>query len=63
LSAPEEDLRAVQQSIEAAAVAETAATLRGRRLALLAAHLDPLVDSVDTVAHVLVESADAAVPA
>lgn len=31
-------------------------SLRHRRRALLAAHLDPLVDSVDTVAHVLIHT-------
>jgi hypothetical protein len=32
--------------------------LHARRLSLLAAHLDPLVDSVDTLAHVSAESPD-----
>jgi hypothetical protein len=44
-------LRDQQQELEAA-VAEPA-SLRGRRQALVAAHLDPLVDSVDTLAHVM----------
>ena len=48
------DLREAQQQLERLADAEPA-TLRGRRLALVAAHLDPLVDAIDTVAHVLSE--------
>ncbi|HWB67479.1 MAG TPA: FUSC family protein, partial [Mycobacteriales bacterium] len=44
-------LRERQRTLEAAS-SEDPASLRGRRLALLAAHLDPLVDSIDTAMHV-----------
>ncbi|HET6909640.1 MAG TPA: FUSC family protein [Mycobacteriales bacterium] len=47
-------LREAQGDIERLADAEPQ-TLRGRRLALTAAHLDPLVDAIDTVGHVLSE--------
>ena len=46
------DLRALQQQLEAVADA-TYEERRSRRIALVAAHLDPLVDAVDTVAHML----------
>jgi hypothetical protein len=46
------DLRALQQQLEA--VADTTQDeRRSRRIALVAAHLDPLVDAVNTVAHML----------
>ena len=46
------DLRDQQHRLEVLADAQPA-TLRGRRLAVLAAHLDLLVDAIDTVGHVL----------
>src|SRR4051794_22490405 len=46
------DLRELQQKLEALADA-TVDQHRARRIALVAAHLDPLVDAVDTVAHML----------
>src|SRR3954471_6793586 len=46
------DLRALQQQLEAAADGMHDER-RSRRIALVAAHLDPLVDAVDTVAHML----------
>ena len=46
------DLRALQQQLEAIADG-TDDERRSRRLAIVAAHLDPLVDAVDTVAHML----------
>jgi conjugal transfer/entry exclusion protein len=46
------DLRALQQQLEAIADA-TEEERRSRRIAVVAAHLDPLVDAVDTVAHML----------
>ena len=52
------DLREDQHRLEE--LADRSAGLRGRRLALVAAHLDPLVDAVDTVGHVLTESRDRA---
>jgi uncharacterized membrane protein YccC len=45
-------LREAQHTLESLAEAEPL-TLHGRRLALVAAHLDPLVDAIDTVGHVL----------
>jgi Fusaric acid resistance protein-like/FUSC-like inner membrane protein yccS len=45
-------LREKQQALDADAITDPA-SLRARRLALVAAHLDPLVDSVDTLAHVV----------
>jgi uncharacterized membrane protein YccC len=45
-------LRDDQHALESMAE-EDASTLAGRRIALLAAHLDPLVDAIDTVAHVM----------
>jgi uncharacterized membrane protein YccC len=45
------DLRAMQESLDAD-VAGDPHGLHARRLSLLAAYLDPLVDSVDTLAHV-----------
>jgi uncharacterized membrane protein YccC len=49
-----DDLREKQQQLEAGeAEHPMPASLHARRRALLAAHLDPLVDSVDTLAHVL----------
>jgi hypothetical protein len=48
------ELRDKQQALESDEPQPSAAvTLHARRRALLAAHLDPLVDSVDTLAHVL----------
>ncbi|MGN6473764.1 MAG: hypothetical protein ACTHK4_08980, partial [Mycobacteriales bacterium] len=44
-------LREMQEGLDAD-VADDPASLHARRLALLAAHLDPRVDSVDTLAHV-----------
>jgi uncharacterized membrane protein YccC len=44
-------LREQQQQLESDI--EEAGSLRERRRALVAAHLDPLVDSVDTLAHVM----------
>jgi len=46
------ELRERQQELDAAANVDPT-SLRARRQALLAAHLDPLVDSVDTLAHVM----------
>jgi uncharacterized membrane protein YccC len=46
-------LREMQEALDADEM-EDPAGLHARRLALLAAHLDPLVDSVDTLAHVSV---------
>jgi uncharacterized membrane protein YccC len=45
-------LREQQQRLESGDTGDPA-SLHARRRALLAAHLDPLVDSVDTFAHVL----------
>jgi uncharacterized membrane protein YccC len=45
------ELRAHQQELEAEA--DDLTSLWARRRAVVAAHLDPLVDSVDTLAHVL----------
>lgn len=45
-------LRDKQQDLDTAAV-DDPTSLRARRLALVASHLDPLVDSVDTLAHVI----------
>jgi uncharacterized membrane protein YccC len=45
------DLRAMQESLDAD-VAGDPHGLHARRLSLLAAYLDPLVDSIDTLAHV-----------
>jgi hypothetical protein len=44
-------LRERQQALETDL--EPAGSLQARRRALVAAHLDPLVDSVDTLAHVM----------
>jgi uncharacterized membrane protein YccC len=44
-------LREMQESLDAD-VTDDPNSLHARRVALLAAHLDPLVDSVDTLAHV-----------
>jgi hypothetical protein len=44
-------LRERQQQLESDA--DEPGSLRAHRRALVAAHLDPLVDSVDTLAHVL----------
>jgi hypothetical protein len=41
----------MQESLDAD-VTDDPNSLHARRVALLAAHLDPLVDSVDTLAHV-----------
>jgi uncharacterized membrane protein YccC len=50
---PEVDgLRAAQHELEELADAD-AESLHGRRLAVVAAHLDPVVDAIDTIAHVL----------
>ena len=46
------DLRALQQQLEVTADGMHDER-RSRRIALVAAHLDPLVDAVDTVAHML----------
>src|SRR3954454_11440612 len=46
------DLRALQQQLEVTADGMPDER-RSRRIALVAAHLDPLVDAVDTVAHML----------
>lgn len=46
------ELRELQQSLDRDYRGDPA-SLHARRLALLAAHLDPLVDSVDTLAHVM----------
>ncbi|HET7531426.1 MAG TPA: FUSC family protein [Mycobacteriales bacterium] len=48
------DLRESQHRLEEAADRSDISTMHGRRLALAAAHLDPLVDSVHTIEHVLV---------
>lgn len=48
-------LRAMQEALDADVPGDPHG-LHARRLALLAAHLDPLVDSVDTLAHVSGES-------
>jgi uncharacterized membrane protein YccC len=48
-------LREDQHRLERLADAAPAGSLRGRRLGLVAAHLDPLVDAIDTIAHVLAE--------
>jgi uncharacterized membrane protein YccC len=45
-------LRDKQEELDVETTADPA-SLRARRLALVAAHLDPLVDSVDTLAHVM----------
>ncbi|HVU62080.1 MAG TPA: FUSC family protein [Mycobacteriales bacterium] len=50
-------LREMQEALDADVPGDPTG-LHARRLALLAAHLDPLVDSVDTLAHVSAESAD-----
>jgi uncharacterized membrane protein YccC len=47
-------LRDHQQRLEDLA-RHDATSLRSRRLALVAAHLDPLIDSVDTAAHIIEE--------
>src|SRR4051794_2721366 len=47
------DLREAQHRLQDAADRAGVETWHGRRLALAAAHLDPLVDSVHTIAHVL----------
>lgn len=52
-------LREQQQELDVDAVDDPAG-LRARRLALVAAHLDPLVDGVDTLAHVMATSAGSA---
>jgi hypothetical protein len=44
-------LRDLQQALED--TREDPHTLHARRRALVAAHLDPLVDSIDTLAHVV----------
>ena len=49
-------LREMQESLDRA-VPPDSRTLHARRVALLAAHLDPLVDSVDTLVHVSAEQA------
>jgi hypothetical protein len=49
------DLRAMQEGLDAE-VAGDPHGLHARRLSLLAAYLDPLVDSVDTLAHVSADS-------
>lgn len=49
-------LREMQEALDAD-VAGDPTGLHARRLSLLAAHLDPLVDSVDTLAHVSAEPA------
>jgi len=46
------DLRAMQEALAAESLTDRD-SLHERRRLLLAAHLDPLVDSVDTLAHVL----------
>jgi hypothetical protein len=51
-------LRDKQQDLDVDA-AEDPASLRARRLALVAAHLDPLVDSIDTLAHVMADTSTA----
>lgn len=50
-------LRTMQQGLDAD-LADDPHGLHARRLALLAAYLDPLVDSVDTLAHVAGEASD-----
>jgi uncharacterized membrane protein YccC len=52
------DLREAQHRLEEAAGRGDVATMHGRRLALAAAHLDPLVDSVHTIEHVLFGAAE-----
>lgn len=54
------DLRGAQHELERLADVSPD-SLRGRRLALVAAHLDPLVDSIDTLAHVLADRSSAGV--
>jgi uncharacterized membrane protein YccC len=51
-------LRDKQEDLDVDA-AEDPASLRARRLALVAAHLDPLVDSIDTLAHVMADTSTA----
>lgn len=46
-------LREGQHRIEQTADEAGGGSLRGRRLGVVAAHLDPLVDAIDTIAHVL----------
>jgi hypothetical protein len=48
------DLREAQHRLQEAAERADITTMHGRRLALAAAHLDPLVDGVHTIEHVLV---------
>jgi hypothetical protein len=48
-------LREAQQRLEDAAGRADMSTMHGRRLALAAAHLDPLVDSVHTMEHTLAD--------
>ena len=48
------DLREAQHRLREAAERADITTMHGRRLALAAAHLDPLVDGVHTIEHVLV---------
>jgi uncharacterized membrane protein YccC len=50
-------LREMQEALDADVPGDPNG-LHARRLSLLAAHLDPLVDSVDTLAHVSAESPD-----
>jgi uncharacterized membrane protein YccC len=45
-------LRDKQQDLDTDAAADPT-SLRARRVAVVAAHLDPLVDSIDTLAHVM----------
>jgi hypothetical protein len=49
-------LRTMHEALDAEAPGDPTG-LHARRLALLAAHLDPLVDSVDTLAHVSAQPA------
>jgi uncharacterized membrane protein YccC len=53
------DLREAQHRLEEAAGRGDITTMHGRRLALAAAHLDPLVDSVHTIEHVLFGATEA----
>jgi uncharacterized membrane protein YccC len=55
-------LREHQQSLEDAARSQLE-TLHARRLAVVAAHLDPLVDAIDTAGHVICGQAAATVGA
>jgi uncharacterized membrane protein YccC len=57
-----EGLREMQQSLDRDYAGDPH-SLHARRLALIAAHLDPLVDSIDTLAHVMTPRMPESAPA